>query len=60
MLAFLRRFLISSWLVMALLLIWWKVSADSESYFWPPLSQIMSQFKTNWLFANVADDVVPS
>ena len=60
MLALLRRFLISSWLVVALLLFWWKVSANSENYFWPPLSQIASQFKANWLFTNVVDDVIPS
>jgi ABC-type nitrate/sulfonate/bicarbonate transport system permease component len=44
----------------ALVAAWWIASASSTSFFFPPLSEIVSAFRETWLFSHVASDVVPS
>lgn len=40
--------------------LWWAVSADSESVYFPPLRDILVSFRENWMFARVGSDLVPS
>lgn len=48
-------------LPLALLALWWVLSADSESYYLPPLSQILSTFADVWVFSDrLRADVLPS
>jgi ABC-type nitrate/sulfonate/bicarbonate transport system permease component len=42
------------------LVLWWVLSADSTSAFYPPLETILTNFRETWLFAHVGSDVVPS
>jgi ABC-type nitrate/sulfonate/bicarbonate transport system permease component len=42
------------------IVLWWTLSADSTSAFYPPLQTILENFKDTWLFAHVGSDVVPS
>lgn len=44
----------------AVLLIWWVASAQSTSFFYPPLRTIADAFADNWLFERVGSDLVPS
>lgn len=43
--------------VVALIALW---SAGSTSYYFPPLSEILTSFRETWLFARFGSDVVPS
>ena len=43
-----------------LIVLWWVLSADSTSAFYPSLSSILTSFKDTWLFSRVGSDVVPS
>lgn len=44
-----------------LLTLWWVLSADSESYYLPPLSEIFASFDDTWLFSGrLGTDVLPS
>jgi ABC-type nitrate/sulfonate/bicarbonate transport system permease component len=43
-----------------LLVIWGLASAGSETYYFPPLTDILSTFADTWLFERVGSDVVPS
>ncbi|WP_326558741.1 ABC transporter permease [Micromonospora sp. NBC_01796] len=48
-------------LPVALLTLWWITSADSTTYYLPPLSEILSIFDDVWLHSTrLADDVLPS
>ncbi|RKR92454.1 ABC-type nitrate/sulfonate/bicarbonate transport system permease component [Micromonospora pisi] len=48
-------------LPIVLFVLWWVGSADSESYYLPPLSEILSTFDDVWLrTSRLADDVLPS
>lgn len=40
--------------------LWWQLSKDSTSVYFPPLSDILVAFKHNWIFGRVGSDVVPS
>ena len=40
--------------------LWWVLSADSESFYFPPLSEILDALVEEWLGARLLDDVVPS
>jgi ABC-type nitrate/sulfonate/bicarbonate transport system permease component len=42
------------------IVLWWVLSADSTSAFYPPLETILTNFKDTWLFSHVGSDVVPS
>ncbi len=50
----------SLWLPALLMLLWLVVSAHSSSIYFPPLTNILSQFRKDWIFANIGKDVVPS
>jgi ABC-type nitrate/sulfonate/bicarbonate transport system permease component len=43
-----------------LLVIWGLWSANAGSYYFPPLTKILTTFKDTWLFSHVGSDVVPS
>lgn len=40
--------------------LWWYLSADSTSPYYPPLQTIVENFRANWLFERFGSDVVPS
>ncbi|SCL33772.1 ABC-type nitrate/sulfonate/bicarbonate transport system, permease component [Micromonospora rhizosphaerae] len=45
----------------ALLALWWVLSADSESYYLPPLADILANVDDVWLFSDrLSVDVLPS
>lgn len=44
----------------ALLIVWAITSAGSESFYFPPLTDIFEAFADNWLFERIGNDVVPS
>jgi sulfonate transport system permease protein len=39
---------------------WWRLSAGSQSLFFPPLSSIARSFQSQWLFSHFWSDAVPS
>jgi ABC-type nitrate/sulfonate/bicarbonate transport system permease component len=44
----------------AILVAWGLWSARAESFFFPPLADILASFRDNWLFARLPTDVAPS
>jgi ABC-type nitrate/sulfonate/bicarbonate transport system permease component len=52
-----RRVLVVVALPLAL---WWVASADSQSFYLPPLRQILEAFASTWLGGRLVDDVLPS
>jgi ABC-type nitrate/sulfonate/bicarbonate transport system permease component len=42
------------------LVLWGVLSAGSETYYFPPLTDILETFADTWLFERVGSDVVPS
>jgi ABC-type nitrate/sulfonate/bicarbonate transport system permease component len=42
------------------LVVWGLASAGSDTYYFPPLTDILSTFADTWLFERVGSDVVPS
>jgi ABC-type nitrate/sulfonate/bicarbonate transport system permease component len=42
------------------LVVWGLLSAGSESFYFPPLTSILSTFADIWLFERIGSDVVPS
>jgi ABC-type nitrate/sulfonate/bicarbonate transport system permease component len=56
----LRNVALELWLPLALIAGWWILSADSTSFYWPPLSEILETFREDWLFARVGTDLIPS
>jgi len=44
----------------ALLVLWGVWSSGSDTYYFPPLTDILSTFADTWLFERVGSDVVPS
>jgi len=40
--------------------IWWLWSESADSFFFPPLSEILSAFRENWLFERTTSDLVAS
>ena len=55
-----RRVLLAAGLPLALLALWWMASADSQSFYLPPLRQILEAFADVWLGPRLVDDVLPS
>ena len=55
-----RRVLLVAGLPLALLGLWWLASADSQSFYLPPLRDILAAFADTWLGGRLADDVLPS
>jgi ABC-type nitrate/sulfonate/bicarbonate transport system permease component len=45
---------------MLVLVAWGLASAGSETYYFPPLTDILSTFADTWVFERVGSDVVPS
>ncbi len=45
---------------LAALAAWWLASSDSDSFYFPPLSEILTTFADTWLLERVGSDVVPS
>ena len=43
-----------------LLVMWGVASSGSQTYYFPPLTDILTTFKDTWLFERVGSDVVPS
>ncbi|MDO5681382.1 MAG: ABC transporter permease [Propionibacteriaceae bacterium] len=56
----LKRFAWEIWLPIALLVLWWIVSANSTDFYWPPLSDIMADFGKLWIFDHLVEDAMPS
>jgi ABC-type nitrate/sulfonate/bicarbonate transport system permease component len=52
--------LLAAGLPLALLVLWWVASADSQSFYLPPLRQILEAFADVWLGPRLVDDVLPS
>ena len=44
----------------ALVALWWATSADSTSFFYPPLADIVGSLREDWLFEQVTTDLLPS
>lgn len=57
---YLGRGLREVWLLIAIFVVWWLVSRDSTSFFFPPLQEILVRFQELWLFERVPSDVWPS
>jgi ABC-type nitrate/sulfonate/bicarbonate transport system permease component len=55
-----RRVLLVAGLPLALLALWWVASAGSQSFYLPPLREILQTFASTWLGARLVDDVLPS
>jgi ABC-type nitrate/sulfonate/bicarbonate transport system permease component len=55
-----RRALLAAGLPLALLALWWVASADSQSFYLPPLREILGVFAGVWLGPRLVDDVLPS
>jgi ABC-type nitrate/sulfonate/bicarbonate transport system permease component len=45
---------------LAVLVIWGVTSAGSTSFYFPPLTEILTAFADNWLFERIGSDAVPS
>jgi ABC-type nitrate/sulfonate/bicarbonate transport system permease component len=55
-----RRALLVGGLPLALLALWWVASADSQSFYLPPLREILGVFAGVWLGPRLVEDVLPS
>jgi ABC-type nitrate/sulfonate/bicarbonate transport system permease component len=55
-----RRALTAIGLPVILIAAWWVASANSESFFWPPLATIVKAFPTTWTADPLLHDVLPS
>lgn len=55
-----KRVLVVLGLPIVLVAVWWVLSADSESFFAPPLSDIVGAFPSTWLEGRITSDVLPS
>lgn len=56
----LRSFLLEIWVLVALVGLWWVLSANSTSIYWPALSDIVQSVRDNWLFSRVESDLLPT
>jgi ABC-type nitrate/sulfonate/bicarbonate transport system permease component len=45
---------------LVLLALWWSWSAGADSFYFPPLSDVLTTFGQTWVFERVGSDVVPS
>jgi ABC-type nitrate/sulfonate/bicarbonate transport system permease component len=56
----LRRIGMVLGLPVLLFALWWVLSADSESFYFPPLSEIVDALVEQWFGPRLLDDVLPS
>jgi sulfonate transport system permease protein len=56
----LRAVTLELWLPIVLVAVWWWRSEADKSLFFPPLPQILSAFRKNWLFRDVPTELVPT
>lgn len=54
------RILVALWLPALLTAGWWILSADSDSIYFPPLSEIVVRLREQWFFAEFSSDLLPS
>lgn len=54
------RILWEIWLPVVVVGVVWAASANSQSFYFPPLSTIAVEFKNLWLFDNVPTEIFPS
>jgi ABC-type nitrate/sulfonate/bicarbonate transport system permease component len=54
------RLLLQAVLPLALIALWWVTSADSDSLYYPPLSEVVEALDEDWLFEQVSTDLLPS
>ena len=59
-LRWLRLSALELWLPVALLALWWTLSRDSTSVYYPPLSAILDSFRRDWLSSAGLDNLRPS
>jgi ABC-type nitrate/sulfonate/bicarbonate transport system permease component len=55
-----RRLVTTVALPLVLIAIWWRLTAHSTSFFWPPLSSIVKAFPDTWFGDRITTDVLPS
>ena len=55
-----RRIAVALALPVTLIAAWWITSADSESFYFPPLQTILQTFGKLWLSPHALSDIVPS
>lgn len=60
MIAVVRRVGFALGLPVALLALWWAVSAGSTDFYFPPLSRILESLVEEWFGPRLASDVLPS
>ncbi|WP_230396413.1 ABC transporter permease [Streptomyces blattellae] len=56
----LRSVAVSLLVPVVALVLWWVLSADNSSPFYPSLETILTNFRETWLFERAGSDVVPS
>ena len=44
----------------ALLVVWGVWSANTDTFYYPPLTEILETFNETWVFERFGSDVVPS
>jgi ABC-type nitrate/sulfonate/bicarbonate transport system permease component len=55
-----RRVLVALALPVTLIAVWWITSADSQSFYFPPLQTILQTFGRLWFSAHALSNIVPS
>lgn len=55
-----RRLAWEVWLPVLVVVIWFVASLNSESFYWPPLAEIISDFRRLWIFDHLRSDALPS
>ena len=55
-----RQVLLPAVVLLAAVATWWGLSASSTSLFFPPLKDIVTAFKDNWLSSALVDQALPS
>lgn len=55
-----KRLLVVLGLPVVLLILWWVASEDADSFFFPPLREILGVFGPTWFEGRMGSDVLPS
>lgn len=57
----LRLFLLRAWLPVAIIALWWVTSTANPSLYFPPLSVIVDEIVTQWIFGpRLVNDLLPT